>query len=92
MESSLRTAFDEGKIVITTYDTTVYKNPCADDDMVQSEYSLTPCTHEEFDTRVMLHAANAASQGYKRILIIANDTDVIVLAVSLTTSVQRNYG
>ena len=50
--------------------------------MVQSEYSLTPCTHEEFDTRVMLHAANAASQGYKRILIIANDTDVVVLAVS----------
>jgi len=73
----------EGKIVITTYDTTVYRNPCADDDMVQSEYSLTPCNHEEFDTRVTLHAANAAaSQGYKRILIIANDTDVVILAVS----------
>jgi len=77
-----QSAFDEGKIVITTYDTTVYRNPCADDDMVQSENSLTPCNHEEFDTRVILHAANAASQGYKRILIIANDTDVVVLAVS----------
>jgi len=26
----------------------------------------------------MLHAANVASQGYKRILIIAIDTDVVV--------------
>ena len=36
-----------------------------------SEYPLRPCNHEEFDTRVMLHAANAVSHGYKRILIIA---------------------
>jgi len=33
-------------------------------------------------TRVMLQAANAASQGYKHILIIANDTDVVVLVIS----------
>jgi len=39
---------------------------------------LCPCNYEEFDTRVMLHAANAASQGNERILIIINDTDVIV--------------
>ena len=29
----------------------------------QSEYPLRPCNHEEFDRRVMLHAANAVSQG-----------------------------
>ena len=34
----------------------------------ESEYPLRPCNHEEFDTRVMLHAANAESHGYKRIL------------------------
>ena len=50
--------------------------------MNQSEYSLSPCNHKEFDTRVILHAANAASQGYKCILIIANDTDVVVQAIS----------
>ena len=33
--------------------------------------------------RVMLHAANVVSQGCKRILMIANDTDIIVLAVHL---------
>ena len=30
----------------------------------------------------MLHAANAVSHGYKRILIIANDIDIIVLEIS----------
>ena len=40
----------------------------------ESEYRLRPCNPEEFDTRVLLHAANAVSHGYKRILITANDT------------------
>ena len=43
-----------------------------------SEYLLRPCQHEEFDTRVMLRAANAVSHRYKRILIIAKDTGIIV--------------
>ena len=34
----------------------------------ESEYPLRPCNHEEFDTRVMLHAANAVSHAYKLIL------------------------
>ena len=29
----------------------------------ESEYPLRPCNHEEFDTRAMLHSANAVSQG-----------------------------
>ena len=36
-----------------------------------SEYPLRPCNHAELGTRVMLHAANAVSHGYKRILIIS---------------------
>ena len=73
--------------VITTSDKNICQNPCADSPVVQTEYPLFPCNHEEFDTRVMLHAANAASQGYKRILIIANDTDVIVLGISFFTEI-----
>ena len=45
------------------------------------EYAIRLCNHEEFDTRVMLHAANALSHGYKRILIIANDIDIIILGI-----------
>ncbi len=35
----------------------------------------------------MLHAANAASLGYKNVLIIASDTDVVVLAISFFTEI-----
>ena len=55
--------------------------------MVQTEYPLFPCNHEEFDTRVMLHAASAASQGYKLILIIANDIDLTILGISFFTEI-----
>ena len=82
-----QSVFDEGRVVITTLDETVLQNSCTDDPVVQSEHSLCPCNHEEFDTRVMLHAANAASQGYERILIIANDNDVIVLAISFFSEI-----
>jgi len=67
--------FDEGKVDFTTFDVTVHRNP-------KSEYSLSPCYNEEFDTRVLLHGANAPSQGYKCIPIIANNTEVVVLAIS----------
>ena len=77
-------AQSEGEVVVTTF---VLQNSCADDPVVQSEHSLCPCNHEEFDIRVTLHAANAASQGYKNILIIANDTDVIVLAISFFSEI-----
>ena len=48
----------------------------------ESDCTLMPYNHQEFDTRVMLHATNAVSRGYKRILMIAKGTDVIVLGTS----------
>ena len=54
--------------------------------IVRTEYPLSPCNHEEFDTRIMLHAANAASQGYKHKLILANDTDVLGISRAHTTA------
>ena len=50
--------------------------------LVQTEYPLSPCNHEKLDIRVMLHAANASSQGYKCILIVANDPGIIALGIS----------
>ena len=52
-----KSVFDEGKVVITTYDKNILHNPCADDPVIHTEYPLCPCNHQEFDTRVMLHAA-----------------------------------
>ncbi len=53
----------------------------------ESEYPLRPCNYDAFDTRVMLHAANAVSRGYKRILIFANDTDIIVIGISFFNAI-----
>ncbi|KAJ8867310.1 hypothetical protein PR048_031111 [Dryococelus australis] len=42
---------------------------------------LTPCYHEEADTRMLLHIVDAAIAGHKQIMAKAVDTDIIVLAV-----------
>ena len=38
-------------------------------------------SHEEADTRLVLHSCEAVNQGYKRVLVICRDTDVILLLV-----------
>ena len=35
--------------------------------------------HEEADTRIVLHALEAVKQGYKRIVVVCSDTDVLIL-------------
>lgn len=48
---------------------------------------LQPCIHEEADTRIMVHVLDASLSGHKRIKIRSNDTDVIVLAISVVNTV-----
>ncbi len=45
---------------------------------------LAPCSHEEADTRILLHVQDAVRHGYSKVLIHTVDTDVIVLAVTAT--------
>ena len=68
-----QTVLCEGKVIISTLGENVLGSPVPG--AVESKYPLRPCNHEEFDTRMMLHAANAVSHGYKRILITAKDTN-----------------
>ena len=79
------TVFCEGKVVMSTLDEDVLGSPVLGAD--ESEYPLKPCNPDEFDTRVMIRAANVVSHGYKRILIIANDTDIIVLGISFFSDI-----
>ena len=48
------------------------------DDKVRIE----PCTHEEADTRIMLHVADAAEHGFKKIMVRTVDPDVVVILIS----------
>ena len=43
---------------------------------------ISPCSHEEADTRVFLHVKDAVKEGFKTVMISANDTDVLVIAVA----------
>ena len=42
--------------------------------------SCVPRTHEEADTKILLHAKHASENGESTILIISPDTDVAILA------------
>ena len=45
--------------------------------------ALAPCNHEEADLRMMIHALDASLHGHRRVNIRSNDTDIVVLAVSI---------
>ena len=49
---------------------------------------LAVCTHEEADTRIFLHIADAVKQGAKSVLIRTVDSDVVVLAVSAASKLN----
>lgn len=44
---------------------------------------ISPCSHEEDDTRTLLHAVDCCKVGHKKIMIRTVDTDVLVIAVTL---------
>ena len=51
--------------------------------------AVSPCCHEEADTRIFVHAMDATIDGRKSIIIKANDTDVLVIAISVLPSLQE---
>ena len=44
--------------------------------------NVVPCSHEEADTRLFLHACDAIRKGYKKLSVRTVDTDVVILAIS----------
>ena len=45
--------------------------------------SISPCTHEEADTRILLHAVECAMQGFNTVVIRTVDMDVMIIAISM---------
>ena len=44
---------------------------------------LAPCNHEEAGTRMFVHARHAVSHGHRMVMLKANDTDVLVIAITV---------
>ena len=43
---------------------------------------LVSCSHEDADTRLFLHVADAVKKGYGKLLVRSVDTDVVVVAIA----------
>ena len=65
------------KVIITINDEAVVSTQ---NDMSDVE-CLQPCSHEEADTRILLHVAHCARQGLRKVIIRKVDTGVVVLAI-----------
>ena len=65
------------KVIIRTKDETIVSTQ---NDMSDVEY-LQPCSHEEIDTRILLHVAHCARHVLRKLVIRTVDTDVVVLAI-----------
>jgi hypothetical protein len=50
--------------------------------------NLSPCTHEEADARLVLHAIHAANENHQKIKIRTVDSDVVIIAVSAFRSIR----
>ena len=48
-----------------------------------------PCSLEEADSRMVVHARDATTGGSKSIIIKANDTAVLAIAISVLPSLQE---
>ena len=75
----------EKQLVVTDGELVLSKPPLQDLD------SLSPCSHEEADTRMLLHANHAAHHGHHKILIWTVDTDVVILAVYVALVLGSQY-
>ena len=52
--------------------------------------SLSPCCHDEADTHLLVHGLDAILKGHQREKIRTNDTDVVVLAISVANALPED--
>ena len=69
-------------IVITTVDESA---TCNDSNNLSF---LSPCNHEETDTKMMLHAKDASLNGLDKDMIKTVDIDVIVITIAMFASLE----
>ena len=67
---------DHGEVVSTKHESVVFNNDRTD------AADLSPCMHEEAETTLLLHTADAARRGYTKVMVRTVDTDVVVIAVA----------
>ena len=74
--------FSSHKQVISTFGQNALSSP------IGYDVSELYCTHEEADTRLLFHAKHLYEKGFRKILIQATDTDVVVIAIAASSVLQ----
>ena len=82
-EALLREFVLEDKQLVVTNDVDVLRKPPLHD-----LSSVAPSTHEEADSRMLLHMAHATRNSHQKMMIQPVDTDVVVLAVAVAQGLQ----
>ena len=82
--NSIINSIPEGKLLVS-----IQGNGVVAIGQFDSLERLSPCTHEEADTRILLHAAHAGITESK-IMIKTVDTDVLVLCATMFESFNLN--
>ena len=77
----------DGKKIFTRGGTKILSNQHEDNTWMM----ISPCTHEEADTRLMLHIYHCVQQGYKSVCLKTVDTDVVVLAIYVYKKINSIY-
>ena len=73
---------DEGKVIYATNGVTVLSTSDAD------VTNLSPCSHEEADTCLLLHARDAVQKGCRKLWIRTVYTDVLILAIAMFSHIN----
>ena len=70
------------QLIVSSGDSVVCVPKCEDTS------SLSPCNHEEADSRLMVHLADADSEGYEKFTIRTVDSDVVVVSVAAVSTLN----
>ena len=74
----------QGKLLYSTKGDSVISSSA---EIIQC-HTLSQCTHEEADTRMLLHVLEIANSGVNKVMILTVDTDVVVLSISCYTKLN----
>ena len=82
-QQAIKIPMEGGKSVYATDGTNVLCS-LADADLS----NVVPCSHEEADTRLFLHASDGVRKGYKKLSLRTVDTDIVILAISTYSEIN----
>ena len=83
-ENQERRAQLQGKVIFVTSEERCFRISTT----AVSEVNDLQSMHEEADTRLLLHANHAAESGYKSVILVVEDTDVMILCLAFSGNIN----